>query len=104
MESQKNVRLVNFLVFLLTGFIGFWSVSICYYSLALTGIIEEGFFTEHSRISFDKWATGILAIWFISLIFSFAGIFMHKKERGLLFAAPIVLPLLYGFTSLFVSG
>lgn len=99
-----NTRLINVLIFLLTGIVGFLSVSICFYSLVLAGVIGEGYFLEQSRITFESWSTGILIVWFICLLFSFAGIFMHKKERGILFAAPVVVPLLYGFTSLLVAG
>lgn len=98
-----NTRLINALIFLLTGVLGFFSISICYFTLVFMGVIDEGYF-EQSRITFESWSAGILIVWFICLLFSFAGIFMDKKERGILFAAPVVVPLVYGFTSLLVAA
>lgn len=99
-----NTRLINTGLFILTGFIGFWSVSICYFTLSGFGIISDDYFLTQDRLPFQTWSSIIIGLWFVCLLFSFGGIFINKKERYILYAAPLIIPIVYGFGSILINS
>lgn len=99
-----NTKMIpEILTFIAANLVGFFSLSICFYSLLIAGIIEEDFFSVHGAASFQNWSSGILIVWIICALFSIGGLFLKKKERYILLIAPAVVPLVYGFTTLLFS-
>ena len=97
-------RYLDFGLAVVTNFIGYWSVAICFYTLLKLNIVGENFFVEQSTINFRDWSAGVLIVWIICLLFSIAGLFVSKKERYILIAAPAFVPAFYGFSVLVLFG
>ncbi len=92
------------LMFVASNLIGFFSLSICLFSLLATGIITEDFLSREGAFNLQNWSASIMIIWIICALFSIAALFMKKKERFILLAAPAVVPVIYGFGALFIAA
>lgn len=97
-------RSYEIMLIILTNFIGFLSVPICFYTLWALGIVSEDFFATQSQISFQNWAAGILGVWAVCLLFSLAALMIKQKERIILMVAPAIIPIVYGFSILVIFG
>jgi hypothetical protein len=97
-------RFYDIALIAVTNLIGFLSVPICFFSLMQIGVVTEDFFANESQISFQEWSAGILLVWFACLLFSIAALFIQQKERIILMISPAIVPIIYGFSVLFLFG
>lgn len=97
-------RLKDIAIILMTNAVGFLSVSICFYTLLVLGIVTEDFFVNASQISFESWASGVFIVWIVCLLFSLAALAIKQKERLVLMVSPAIIPILYGFSVLVLFG
>ncbi|MAE50400.1 MAG: hypothetical protein CMH27_01180 [Micavibrio sp.] len=97
-------KALDILIVITTNLIGFLSISICFFTLLALGFIHEDYFTTHSNMTFEYWSSTTMIVWIICAIFSICGLFIKRKERYLMMAAPGIIPLLYGFITLYIFG
>lgn len=88
----------------ITNFIGYWSVALCFIVLLQLGIVTEDYFANNDKLSFQDWSVGILLVWLGCMLFSIAGLFVKKNDRYILFIAPAIVPVIYGFSVIFLFG
>ena len=97
-------KALDILIALTTNLIGFFAVSICFFTMMALGVITEDYFLTQSRLSFNEWSSTTMIIWIVCGLFSIAGIFMKQGGRYVLILSPAIIPLLYGFISLMLFG
>jgi hypothetical protein len=97
-------KALDILIAITTNFIGFFAVSICFFTMMAFGIVSEDYFMTQNRLSFNEWASTTMIIWIVCGLFSVAGVFMKQNGRYALILSPAIIPLLYGFISLLIFG
>lgn len=97
-------KALDILIVITTNLIGFFAVSICFFTMMALGIIAEDYFLNQNRLSFNEWASTTMVIWIICAVFSVFGIFMKQSGRYILILSPAIIPLLYGFSALLLFG
>lgn len=95
-------KAIDILIALTANLIGFFSVPICFYSLYALGLVSADHFSQQGQMSFTEWASPILIVWIICAVFSVVGLWTQQKGRYLLIAAPAIVPVLYGLTTVFL--
>lgn len=97
-------KALDILIAVTTNLIGFFAVSICFFSMMALGIVTEDYFLNQTRLSFNEWSATTMAVWIACAIFSIAGIFMKQSGRYVLILSPAFVPLFYGFSALLLLG
>jgi hypothetical protein len=88
------------LAFISANAIGFFSPMFCYYVATITkmhSVSDPGFNAEEFRSWF---LGGIMMTWLICAIFSLGYFFADGKSRVIFLLAPILVPVIYGFSVL----
>ena len=101
--SDMN-KALDILIVITTNLIGFFAVSICFFTMMALGIITEEYFLSQNRLSFNEWSSTTMFVWIICALFSVFGIFMKQSGRYILMLSPALIPLLYGFSALLLFG
>ena len=97
-------KALDILIAITSNLIGFFAVSVCFFTMMALGIVSEDYFLTQSRLSFNEWASTTMIIWIICALFSVAGLFIKQNARYALILSPAIIPLLYGFSALLLFG
>ena len=97
-------KALDILITITTNLIGFFAVSICFFTMMSLGIITEDYFLTQNRLSFNEWSSTTMIVWIVCALFSIAGIFVKQNGRYILILSPAIVPVLYGFSALLLFG
>ena len=97
-------KALDILILITTNLIGFFAVSICFFTMMALGVVTEDYFMTQNRLSFNEWASTTMIIWIVCGLFSIAGMFMQQSGRYVLILSPAIVPVLYGLSALLLYG
>ena len=89
---------LQILLFLVCNAIGFFAVSIVYFASLTTGLVTAEALQIDQQAFNLRFAGGVPMVWLVCLAFSFSAFFVKSGFKYMLFIAPAIIPLAYGFS------